>query len=140
MSLRRASTTYEVADGQVIVPRDAAERGGIQPVVSLTADGHPRADVVVGEEVTLRATAQVPDRTGAIVALEWDVDGDGRFPVAEPIAVADTVVVERRHSFSQPGTYFPTVRVAAHREGDPHSRYARVQNLARVRVVVRADA
>ena len=130
------STSYEVVDGQVIVPGDASQRRGIQPVVSLTADRHERADVAVGDEVTLRATAQVPDATGSIVSVEWDLDGEGLFPVTDPIEVAEELVVERRCSFSEPGTYFPVVRVAAHRDGDPGSPYARVQNLARVRVVV----
>jgi len=130
------STSYEVVDGQVIVPGDAFERRGIQPVVSFTADGGERADITVGDEVTLCATAQVPDETGAIVSVEWDCDGVGLFPIAELVEVADKVVVERRHSFPEPGTYFPVLRVAAHRDGDTESRYARVQNLARVRVVV----
>jgi hypothetical protein len=45
-------------------------------------------------------------------------------------------VFTRRHSFALPGTYFPTVRVAAHRDGDANSPFARIHNLARVRVVV----
>ncbi len=31
-----SNTSYEVVDGQVVVPADARERGGVQPVVSLT--------------------------------------------------------------------------------------------------------
>ncbi len=130
------STSYEVVDGQVIVPVDASRRGGIQPVVSLTVDGDARADVAAGDEVTLRAKARVPDGTGAIVKMEWDFDGAGLFPLAESVDVAGSVVVERRHSFAASGTYFPAVRVVAQREGDVTSHYARVQNLARVRVVV----
>ena len=131
------STRYDVVDGQVIVPADASQRRGIQPVVSLTVDGGERADVAVGDEVTFRAMAQVPDEAGAIVSVEWDFDGAALFPVTDPVEVAEKVVVERRCSFAEPGTYFPVVRVAAHRDGDTGSPYARVQNLARVRVVVR---
>jgi hypothetical protein len=130
------STSYEVVDGQVVVPPDAALRRGIQPVVSLTVDGGARAEVAVGDLVSFRATARVPEGTGAIVSVEWDFDGDGSFPVADPVAVAQRVDVPRQFSFTAPGTYFPTVRVAAHRYGDTTSPYARVQNLARVRVVV----
>ena len=64
------STTYEVVDGQVLVPAEARERRGLQPVVSLTVDGGARADVPVGAEVTFRATAAGPGRDGC--------DGDRR--------------------------------------------------------------
>ena len=130
------STNYEVVDGQVMVPADAARRRGIQPVVSLTVDGDVRADVAVGDVITCRATAEVPEGAGVIVAVEWDIDGAGSFPIAESIAPAERVDASRQFSFAAPGVYFPTVRVAAHRNGDRTSPYARVQNLARVRVVV----
>jgi hypothetical protein len=130
------STSYEVVDGQVMVPADATRRRGIQPVVSLTVDGDVRADVAVGDVITCRATAQVPEGAGVIVTVEWDFDGAGSFPIAESIAAAERVDAQREFSFAAPGVYFPTVRVAAHRNGDRTSPYARVQNLARVRVVV----
>jgi len=120
------STSYEVLDGQVVVPAEARERRGLQPVVSLTADGGARTDVPVGAEVTFRAT------------FEWDVDGAGDFPVRDDVGAGERAIVEHHHSFAQPGTYFPTVRVAAHRDGDGTTPYARIQNLARVRVVVTA--
>jgi hypothetical protein len=129
-------TSSEVVDGQVVVPDTAPQRHGIQPVVSLTAAGGLRVDIAPGDEVTLRAEAAVPEGTGAIVTVEWDFDGTGRFPFADRVAPAHGVVVECRHAFAAPGTYFPTVRVTAHRDGDPASPYARLQNLARVRVVV----
>lgn len=130
------STNYEVVDGQVMVQAGAAQRRGIQPVVSLTVDGNARADVAVGDAVAFRATAQVPEGAGVVVTVEWDFDGAGSFPIAESVAVAEKVHAERTHSFGEPGLYFPTVRVAAHRNGEKTSPYARIQNLARVRVVV----
>ncbi len=95
-----------------------------------------RLDVGAGEVVTLRAAAEVPPGTGSIVALEWDFDGTGLFPVREPIQPAPSVVVQRRWSSATPGTFFPVARVVSHRDGDAASPYARLQNLARVRVVV----
>ena len=130
------STSYAVVDGQVVVPTDAVQRRGIQPVVTLTANGGTVTEIAPGHEVTLCATAQVPAITDAIVAVEWDFEGTGLFPFGEPVRPAEKVVVERRHAFDDPGTYFPVVRVTSHRDGDVTSRYARVQNLARVRVVV----
>jgi hypothetical protein len=130
------STHYEVVDGQVVVPLDAPGRRGIQPVVSLTANGAARAEVSPGEEITLRATAEVPPGTGSIVSVEWDLDGSGAFALRERIEPAPRAEVERRWSSAETGTHFPVVRVAAHRDGDLTTPYARLQNLARARVVV----
>ncbi|MET0903948.1 MAG: hypothetical protein ABWZ52_11960 [Acidimicrobiales bacterium] len=130
------STSYEVVDGQVVVPTHAAERGGVQPVVSLQVDGADAVEVAVGAEVTLQAIAEAPPGTGAIVSVEWDLDGRGDFPVREPVQPSERLVAEHRHAFAEPGTYFPTVRVAAHRRGDTTTPFGRLQNLARARVVV----
>jgi hypothetical protein len=132
-----ASTNYEVADGQVIVPPGAGARRGIQPVVSLTVDGGARADVGVGREVVLHAAAAVPAGAGFVVGLEWDFDGEGLFPLSEIVEIAESIDVERRWTAPGPGTYFPVVRVVAQRDGDRDTPYARLRNLARVRVVVR---
>jgi hypothetical protein len=131
-----ASTSYEVVDGQVVVPVEATQRLGIQPVVSLTVDGDVRTTAPVGGTVTLRATAEVPRQTGVIVSVEWDLDGSGRFAEAERIDPAPGVSVERRHAYAGPGTFFPAVRVVAQREGSTTSPFGRLQNLARARVVV----
>lgn len=130
------STNYEVVDGQVVVPADAAQRQGIQPVVSLTADGGARGEILAGGELTFRATAEVPPGTGVIVSVDWDFDGSGLFSEAEPIDVAARVSVECRRSFAEPGTSFPAVRVVARREGSATTPFGRLQNVARVRVVV----
>jgi hypothetical protein len=130
------NTSYVIENGQVILPTDAWQRCGVQPVVALTVDNGDRASVATGDEVILRATARVPEDTGSIVSMEWDFEGTGQFSLIERIDIAEFVDVERRYSYLQDGTYFPTVRVVAHRDGDPSSPYARIQNLARVRVVV----
>jgi hypothetical protein len=70
------------------------------------------------------------------VAVEWDFDGTGRFAVRETVEPAEEVVVERPWSAPAPGTFFPVVRVVAQRDGDVANPYARLRNLARVRVVV----
>ena len=131
-----ASTNYEVVDGQVSVPADATTRRGIQPVVSLTVNGELRAGATAGEELIFRAVAEVPTGTGVVTEVAWDFDGSGRFSEAEPVVPAKQVVVDRRRSFAEAGTSFPAVRVVARRDGNPSSRFARLQNLARVRVVV----
>ncbi len=124
-------------DNALVLPSTAEERGGIQPVVSATADGGVRADVSAGTPVTLRGTASTPAGTGMIVRAEWDFDGTATWPVSCPEADGRTgsIDVTVTHTFTEPGTYFPSFRVASHRYGR-EGRGAPVSNLARVRVVV----
>jgi hypothetical protein len=134
------STEYEVVDGQVVVPPTAAARRGIQPVVSLTADGGSKAEVTVGVPVRFTATVEVPPQTGTIVSAEWDFEGDGSYPHREAGfddhgSAHTSARYERTYTFSQPGVYFPAVRVASQRQGDGKG-YGQVLNLSRVRVVV----
>ncbi|HTR70255.1 MAG TPA: hypothetical protein VMH41_08500 [Mycobacteriales bacterium] len=134
------STVYDVDDAQIRVPASAAARKGIQPVVSVRANGHDRADVAVGEPVEFSALIEVPPATGTIVAVEWDFEGRGDYPVVEEIddatAAQHRMPLTRTYAFSEPGTYFPAVRATSHRHGDIHSPFGRVHNLGRVRVVV----
>jgi hypothetical protein len=134
-----AGTNYRMADGQVEVPLPALQRAGIQPVVTLTANGVTRADVAVGTSVTFSAVVEAPPHTGTIVSGEWDFEGVGNYPVAATLAdtSASRVVVTAMYSFSKPGTYFPVLRAVSQRDGDAKTPFARVMNLGRVRVVVK---
>lgn len=134
------TTSYAVEDGQVIVPPMAAQRHGIQPVVELSVSGGKRVEVKAGEPVELTAVVEVPPGTGKVVATQWDLEGGTDFAVSEAFdaeRAAAKVVLKRTHSFTKPGTYFPTVRVASQRDGDLTTPFARAQNLDRVRVVVK---
>jgi hypothetical protein len=133
-----ATTRYRIVEGQVHLPANAAETGGIQPVIELLANGAARAEVAVGEAVKLNATITVPPGTGKIVEAAWDLLGDGSFsrPVALKGEGREQVAVETSHRFDAPGTYFVTLRAASQREGDTATPFARIQNLERVRVVV----
>lgn len=130
------STNYEVVDGQIVLPVDAAGRGGVQPVLSLTVNGTARADTAPGSELTFRATAEAPPGAGVIVEMWWDFDGSGRFAEGGPVAGAPRVSLECRRAFSGPGTWFPAVRAVARLQGSARGPFARLQNVARVRVVV----
>jgi hypothetical protein len=136
------STSYKVVDGQIVVPATAAERHGIQAVVSLTANGGTRAEVPVGKRVKFSASVELPPNTGKVVAAEWDFEGQGTFPVVEQMSKIKSsgsgsrITLTTTYSFSTPGTYFPTIRATSQRQGDPHTPYGRVHNLGRVRVVV----
>jgi hypothetical protein len=136
-----SSTSYEMIDCQVVVPSRAKARKGIQPVVTLTANGAARADVAVGEAVAFCGTAEVPPGAGSVVAAEWDFEGTGDYPVHEPAFGADggslsRVTVTASYVFKQAGTYFPVLRITSQRQGDPATPFGRVRNLSRVRVVV----
>jgi PKD domain len=131
------STAYEYDHGQVTLPERAAERGGVQPVVAVTANGGVRADVKVGEVVNLEAVAEAPSGGGTIIAAEWDFDGQGGFPVREDLDGTETSVkLAQTHTYDAPGTYFATARVFSNREGDVNAEFRRLQNLASARVVV----
>lgn len=134
-----ANTNYRVVDGQIVVPATAAARKGVQPVVNLTADGGARAEVRPGQKVALAATIAVPPGTGKVVWARWDLDGSGKFetPARLPARPAASVTTRTSASFDKPGTYFITIKVESERNGDAASPYARIQNLARARVVVR---
>jgi hypothetical protein len=133
-----ANTAYKIEDGQVIVPAIAAERKGIQPTIEVKVNGKERANINKGESVTFTATIEVPSNTGSIVATEWDFEGTGTFPVvAQMQKTGKQVTIETKYTFSKAGTYFPTLRVASQREGDNKTHFARIQNLERVRVIVK---
>jgi hypothetical protein len=132
------STKYAIADGaQIVVPPTADQRKGMQPVVTLTVNGGQRADISVGDTVTFHANIKVPPRTGKVVIAEWDFNGGGTYP--DPANIGTTrpeVDLEATHTYNTPGTYFPVLRAASQRVGDPNDLFTRVNNLARVRVVV----
>ena len=158
-----ASTSYNVVEAQVEVPPKADVRKGIQPVVDLKVNGGVRAEVAAGQPVTFSATIEVPRNTGKIVAVEWNFEGSSAKggaaaessptnPAASPVLrepaesgyapaelaeMKPSVSVNATHTYLQPGTYFPVLRATSQREGDPKTPFARVQNLGRVRVVVK---
>jgi hypothetical protein len=131
------NTAYEVVNGQVSVAQGAQNRGGIQPTINLQANGGPRALVKAGELVSFSAEIEVPPNAGRIVSHEWDFTGEGTYFAKEQVgAPAEHASVTATHTYANPGTYFAVIRVTSHRTGDRLTRFARVQNLARVRVVV----
>ncbi len=133
-----ANSGYRVDDGQIVLAATAEERAGVQPVVSVTANGEKRALVKAGKPVRLSATIVVPPGTGKIISAAWDFDGSGTFAnkAKLPVKPAASAKISTTHSFAAPGTYFVTVKIESQRNGDLTSPYARIPNLARVRVVV----
>ncbi len=131
---------YQIEDGQLILAQDANTRYGIQALVKLTANGGDRTTIKVGEKVELTATIAPTSGSGPLVDFAWDF-GDRTYPV-----ITDTsqlVLNEGVYSasmispeFNEPGTYFVTVKIATQHERYKNTPFAKVQNLARVRVIV----
>lgn len=135
--VRPNQTSYTVHDTQVEVPATASERGGVQPVIELRVDGGQRVDIRAGQSVTFSATIEVPAGAGQVVALEWDFEGAGNYPVALNLdAPEQRLQVTHTHCFTERGTWFPVLRATSQREGDGTTPYGRIRNIARVRVVV----
>jgi len=132
------STAYHIDDGQVIVANDAQARRGIQPLVSVTANGGARANVHHARLVHFHATVTVPPATGTVVSVAWDFDGSGKFSTKVHLTgkPRERIELATSHVFAKPGTYFPALLVASERHGNAASPYARIENLGRVRVVV----
>jgi len=132
-----SDTDYEVQNSQVLVQADATERKGIQPLIDLKANGNVRADAAPGEEVQFTATIEAPPGAGKVVSAEWDFEDAGDFPVQAGIGEpSEKLTLSASHSYAEPGTHFAVLRCASQREGDAQTPYGRVQNIARVRIVV----
>jgi hypothetical protein len=133
-----AATVYSYEDGRIVLPPTATERGGIQPVISVSVAGQARTEVGVGEPVVLTATAEVPPGAGKITALEWDFEGVGDFACRDETVdgTRSAISVNTIATYATPGTFFASARVTAHREGDVAASTRRVENLASVRIIV----
>jgi hypothetical protein len=133
-----AATSFRYHDGLVDLPADPAERGGIQPVVAVTAAGGDRVEVGVGQPVELTATVTVPPGAGTVISLAWDTDGSGsygrRHDDIDGSSSTETRTITQ--TFDAPGTYFVTVLGESHRDGDVAATSRRIPNLGQVRVVV----
>lgn len=132
-----ASTHYELKNGQVALPTDASTRKGIQPTVDLTSKSGAYIKAKVGEPVTLLGDISVPQSAGKIVATEWSATGNNDF-VDKPLPhnPSENLAVHETFAYPKAGVYYPVLRVTSQREGKVNTEFARVRNLARVRVVV----
>jgi hypothetical protein len=132
-------TAFDWVDNKVILSSDATERRGIQPVITVTANGSARAEIGVGESVTLELQATVPLGAGQIIEADWDFDGTGVFPYRHDgvDGTASSLTLFTSHVYDRPGEYFVTGRVHSHRDGKVDATSCRIPNVAQARVVVR---
>ncbi|MEZ3471172.1 MAG: PKD domain-containing protein [Schaedlerella sp.] len=133
------SSEYEVNIGQMSVPETAVQRKGIQPVVTLLANGSACAHVKCGEQVAFLAEAEVPDGAGSLTHAEWSFEGDPSYPDEGELELTDNgqrAVIRAEHTYDEPGTYFAVIRVSSERNGEAGAFFTQVRNLERVRVIV----
>ena len=135
------SSRYRLdALNQVVLPDTANERHGLQPVVHLTANGTIRAEAAVDEPVDIAGEIEMPPGAGKILQFEWYL-GTKDFayePATKLTEPQPRVSATRTVSFPAPGEYTITLRTHAQRDGAGDTTSATLlQNLARVRVVVR---
>lgn len=134
-------TEYRLEDGQVIVSDTSTSRGGVQPVVTLTANGGDAAHVEVGESVEVRVVARAQSGSAdrgmpLLYRCDWELDGTERFGVTDCQEPSETLDMTRTCSFDEPGTYFVAAYVSAQRNRFAGTECNRINNVARARIVV----
>jgi PKD repeat protein len=86
--------------------------------------------------VHFRGAAEQRPGTGTIVWANWDFEGDGEVSFEHDIdGNAARVELDAHHTYQEPGTYFASLRVGAHRAGSDGIGAA-AENVALVRVRV----
>lgn len=123
------TTVYEVIDGQVRVPAPVAERGGVQPVITLETEP-------LGTEVVVHIVAEAAGQgvVTEIVEVVTDADGVESFGESLPFAPAARVELTVRRTVADTGARFLAFRVAAQSAGRAADPHAVVHNIARARV------
>lgn len=130
------STQYTIRNGQVIPASRAVDRHGLQPVMSLTANGVSRATVGVNQPVKLVASLEMPPKTGQIVQYNWTIGDRTEAPtiVAKPQPLVN---LEREVAFDTPGTYVVRLSVNGQRDGLANpTNQTLLQNYKEIRIVV----
>lgn len=122
---------------QITLPQTAAARGGYQPVVRLRGNGRAgRIELEAGQELRLSVEAEDPDNELLKVEVDWQ--GDGKYEHAQEISGRKTQL-EFRHRYTEPGTYFPAVRVTDSTVA-PGIPFQGIQNVQSLRAVVKGKA
>ena len=145
------TSSYEMDFAQVVIPKTAKERCGVQPVVTLMANSEKHTYVKVGEKVYFTAYIDVPANAGEVVSTRWNFIGDGKTTYAEfvneDVFGEEIYHIEQTgersyetritYIYNKPGTYFATVNVASNPMKDgKRDLFLDVLNIDRVRITV----
>lgn len=143
------STRYSIEDAQVILPKTAKERGGVQSVVTLLANKCECAHVKVLEPVNLEAVIELPPGAGRVVAADFsfedipsDYAGIGLESYQDKGVISqgeteNQMTATITHVYEKPGTYFAAVRIK--NNSCPDGRrdpFLDIRNIARARIIV----
>jgi len=134
------TTNYEFVDGQIEVPEKASERCGLQPTVDAYANGEKSVTIQAGETVTFTAVIEVPEGAGRVASAAWDFEKTNDFSKQEELVLEDNgkrASVQTTHTFMEPGTWFPVIKVSSSRNGSLEDIFVQCKNLDRVRVTVK---
>jgi PKD repeat protein len=97
-----------------------------------------RIEADANQPVQFTGLIEAPPGTGTIVGTGWWFGEDmPRYqinPVDEP---KQTIEVKNTHTYKNPGVYYVTLFATSQREGNTSDTMTSIQNLDRVRVVVR---
>lgn len=145
------STGYQLTDGQIVPAAAAGERKGMQPVVTLLANGSVCTRVKAGESVDFKVKVQVPEGAGRVTAIYYETEMDDLISQAKnemKVFSKECSFDEKEedgiytaegtfsHAYREPGTYFVSVRVQSERRGRKEAIFTQVKNIARARVIV----
>ncbi|MFE5671656.1 hypothetical protein ACFQ58_08605 [Agromyces sp. NPDC056523] len=135
------STGYDFEFNQIYLKKTAAERHGLQLVVILNANGNDgqRVQVALGNTVDFEARIEPAVADDVITRIEWNPETSGGTwsDVDFTIDADGSATVELDHAYPAVGTYFPRVRVTAHRDGaPPEGIVGMLMNQATIRVLV----
>jgi hypothetical protein len=133
-----ASTGYVVNDGQVELAAKAEDRHGIQPVVKLTVGGAKRIEVAANQPVQLTGLIEAPPGAGRIVGAGWWFgEGQPRYEISPIGNPKRAIEINNTHTYKKPGVYYVTLFATSQRKGNASDTMTDIQNLDRVRVVVK---
>lgn len=119
-----ASTAVRAADDGFDPEPRADDRGGIQPVISLTVTRS-------GATVAATAVVEAPPDGDPVVEVEWDVGGTGRWVPVEGIGPGERRLVTHVERVVDAGDDVQVaVRATASPPGRPGHPVPRVQNVA----------
>lgn len=131
------TTEYQIKDGQVEV-ENYGRRGGIQPAVRLFADGEKCVNVHVGDKVIFTAEIEAPvgKISEATITYNHDVKSEEKISFEKTSEDGSMASIACTHTFTEAGTFFPTIRVKSSRDGRTDDIFVQCKNLDKVRVIV----
>ena len=146
-------TEYRYENGQIYVPDNAKERRGMQPVVTLTANGETCLHVKAGEPGETGGKGIASQGAGYISEVRFAPEELREFPsMADQKALnaypveSDFEAIERGwpcrgeggvHLYLyRAGNPFASVQVRSTRSGKKDDTFTQVRNIARARIIV----